>query len=60
MAPTERSKFFQSRMSDDELSMLNALADADGLTASDVVRQLVRREYVARFGDKKPKARRAT
>jgi hypothetical protein len=49
----ERSKVFQARMSLEELRMLNAIAGADGLTASDVVRQLVRREFVARFGNRK-------
>jgi hypothetical protein len=52
--PTERSRFFQVRISDTELRMLNSIADADGLTASDVVRQLVRREFVTRW---KPDAR---
>jgi hypothetical protein len=45
-------------MSAEEIEMLNAVADAEGLSASDVVRQLVRRAYVDRFGDKhvpKPK-----
>ncbi len=34
--------------------MLQALADADGLSASDIVRTLIRRAYSERFGDRKP------
>jgi hypothetical protein len=45
-------------MSDDEVAMLQTLADKAGVTASDVVRQLVRREYEAKFGDKPPKKKR--
>lgn len=34
--------------------MLRALADAQGLSASDIVRTLIREAYRVRFGDKKP------
>lgn len=47
------------RMAQDERKMLDALAEAQGLTASDIVRQLVRREYLATF-PKKPRAQRRT
>lgn len=40
-------------LSDEEDEMLGTLMDADGLSASDVVRQLIRREYVARWPAKK-------
>lgn len=36
------------RMSPAELEMLQWIAEQDGLTASDVVRQLVRREHTKR------------
>lgn len=52
MAPTERSRFFQMRISDEELRMLNAIAEADGLSASDVVRQLIRRSFTERWPSK--------
>ncbi|HST56288.1 MAG TPA: hypothetical protein VLJ42_10425 [Solirubrobacteraceae bacterium] len=44
----------------DERRMLEALAERQGLTTSDVVRQLVRREHAALFGEPpaKPAARR--
>jgi antitoxin component of RelBE/YafQ-DinJ toxin-antitoxin module len=53
-----RNQLLVIRLNDDERGELNAVAADDRLTASDVVRMLVRREYVRRFGDKKPKARR--
>ncbi len=62
MAPTQRDNMFHVRMSDDERTMLEALADRDGLSASDKVRQLVRREYAEAFGEaprpKRPKPNR--
>lgn len=35
--------------------MFKALAEDSGFSQSDVVRQLVRRAYAERFGDKKPR-----
>ncbi len=58
MAPIERSERLNVRIAPDEMAMLNALADAEGLSASDVVRTLVRRAYAERFGDKKPKPKK--
>ncbi len=40
---------FNVRMSDAELAMLQALAELTGLSASDVVRQLVRREHAEKI-----------
>jgi hypothetical protein len=37
--------------------MVQALADADGVSASDYVRLFIRRTYAEKFGDKKPKRR---
>jgi hypothetical protein len=43
--PEPREKAVTIRMSEDEVSMLRAVADAKGLSVSDVVRQFVRREH---------------
>ena len=40
------------RITPDEARMLKELAEADGLSASDVVRLQVRRYYAERFGAK--------
>ena len=64
MAPTLRDQKFQLRLAEDERRMLEAIAERDGLSAADIVRQLVRREYAAGFGaertgpKRKPKPRR--
>jgi hypothetical protein len=58
MASKQRTERLGVRIAPDELAMVEALADADGISASDVVRILVRRAYAERFGDKKPKVKR--
>jgi hypothetical protein len=62
MAPLQRDQIFQLRMTAEERSMLGALADRDGLSASDKVRQWIRREYAEAFGAasgaKRPKPKR--
>ncbi len=58
MVPLERSERLNVRIAPEEIAMLEAVAEADGLSASDVVRTLIRRAYAERFGDKKPKAKR--
>lgn len=58
MSPAERENAITVRMSKDERRMLDALAEADGISISDVVRMLVRRAHADRFGAPKPKARR--
>lgn len=55
MAPTPRDEKFQLRLTGDERRMLEAIAERDGLSAADIVRQLVRREYAAGFGAAPPK-----
>lgn len=57
MSPAERDQNLRVRMSSDEVRMLKQLSDAMGLTASDVVRSLIRREHVEKFGDKLKKKR---
>jgi hypothetical protein len=60
MTSTEREKRLHMLLSDDEDRMLRALAAVDGLSASDTVRQLIRRAFAERFdeGTKRAKARR--
>ena len=50
MAPLQRDQVFQLRMTTEEKDMLTELAEREGLTAADKVRQWVRREYAATFG----------
>ena len=57
MAPVERDRQFRIMMSDEEMEMVRTLADQAGLTASDIVRQLIRREYEQKAGGKPPKKR---
>jgi hypothetical protein len=52
MAPTERDKRLHMLLSDGEDAMLRAIAEADGLSVSDVVRQFIRREFMARWPTK--------
>lgn len=47
MAPLQRDQVFQLRMTAEEKEMLAELAERDGLTAADKVRQWIRREYAA-------------
>lgn len=54
---TDRDRKLTIRVSNDELAMLEALAEADGLSASDIIRQYIRRSHAARFSDQKAKAR---
>lgn len=59
MNAIDRTRVFQLRVTDEERAMVRALADAQGLTASDIVRQYIRNGYRERFGDKpaiEPKA----
>jgi hypothetical protein len=44
-------------ISDEEHEKLQALADAEGVTASDFVRLFIRRAHAEKFGDKWPKKR---
>ena len=43
--PPERTQRVEVRMTPDEMSMLEELAEQSGLTVSDIVRTLVRREH---------------
>lgn len=56
MAPELKSEVFMIRMGATEASMLRELAEKSGLTRTDVVRQLIRREHGALFAtEAKPK-----
>jgi uncharacterized protein (DUF1778 family) len=44
-AENERTERFNLKMSPREIAMLDALAEAEGVTASDVVRGLIRRAH---------------
>ena len=45
MAPLERDAKFQIRLTQDERQMLDVVADYDGFSASDAIRQLIRQRY---------------
>ena len=50
----QRDRPVNIRMNDDEVEMLKTLAHESGLSASDIVRQLIRREYAEKQGPGKP------
>lgn len=61
MAPEQKSEAFFVRMGVTETRMLLELSDKTGLSRSDVVRQLIRREHAQVFGEEprpKPKPKR--
>lgn len=58
MASLKREGLFQIRISDDERRMLQVIADDDGLSSSDVVRQFIRREWLRRYQQELPKQKK--
>jgi uncharacterized protein (DUF1778 family) len=58
MVPKTRTELFNLRMTTDEVSMLKAIAEMEGLSASDIIRQCIRREHRARFEAKVPKKKK--
>ena len=55
MSPmVNRDKKLTVRASDEELAMLQAVADAAGISSSDVVRMFIRQAHAARFGGETP------
>jgi hypothetical protein len=55
----DRNEQVSLRMSIHETAMLKAIAALDGISQSDVLRMLLRREWLNRYGDKlPPKAKR--
>jgi antitoxin component of RelBE/YafQ-DinJ toxin-antitoxin module len=55
---TVRTALLTVRVTDEELAMAKALAEADGISASDFVRLYIRRAYAERFGQPKPTKKR--
>ncbi len=51
MAPLQRDEKFQIRLTAEERRMLNAIAENDGLSASDKIRQLIRKDFTATFAE---------
>jgi hypothetical protein len=54
VAPIERTELLTVRVTPEEMAMVKRLAEADGVSASDLVRQFIRRSYAERFYDKPP------
>ena len=54
----DRDSKLTIRIADEEVAMLRALAEKDGISASDVLRLFIRRAYAEAFGTKKPKPRK--
>jgi uncharacterized protein (DUF1778 family) len=51
----DRIKTLNVRVTDDEDRMLKALAEHQGMSISDVIRQYIRRAFAEAFPQKKPK-----
>jgi predicted DNA-binding protein len=49
----DRDKMLNVRITDDEDRMLKALAEHQGLTSSDIIRQYIRRAFAEAFPPKK-------
>jgi hypothetical protein len=59
MMQPSRTQLFTARMTREEIAMVQQLAAEDGISASDFVRQFIRRAYVKRHGGLKlPRPRR--
>lgn len=56
MTQQKRTELLTVRVAPEDMRMIKELAEADGLSASGIVRQLVRRLHAERFGP--PKASR--
>jgi uncharacterized protein (DUF1778 family) len=54
MAPEVRNEPVSLRLSRDELHMLKAMAEAKGVSQSDVLRMLLREAWTAQHGKKAP------
>ena len=68
MPPLRRDEKFQIRLTTAERRMLESIAEREGLSASDKIRQLIRRDYLTAFAEalrpervkRKPLTRSAT
>ncbi len=54
-AMVDRDRRLSIRIAGEEWDMLHALAERDGVSASDYIRTFIRRSYAEAFGTKKPK-----
>lgn len=59
MVREQLSRTLPIRIAPTELAMLERLAETDGMTMAAVIRQLVRREHAARFGESTSKPARS-
>jgi hypothetical protein len=57
MAPEAKTERFLFKMGDTEARMLGELSEKTGLTKSDVLRQLIRKEHESVFAEGPPKKR---
>jgi hypothetical protein len=55
MVDRHRTRNLNVRIDDDEGRMLRALAEREGVSASDIVRQYIRRAFAEAFPPKKQK-----
>lgn len=51
----DRTKMLNVRVTDEEGEMVKALAEHQGMSISDVIRQFIRRAFAEAFPPKKPK-----
>jgi predicted transcriptional regulator len=54
MPLVRRGNVFQIRVSDEERRMLQVIAEEEGLSASDILRQFIRREWFRRYAELMP------
>ena len=52
---TVRTSLLTVRVTAEEMEMAKELAELDGISASDLVRQFIRRAYAERVGQTKPR-----
>jgi hypothetical protein len=55
MVDRARTRNLNIRVTDNESEMLRALAEREGVSASDIVRLYIRRAYAEAFPPKRPK-----
>jgi len=53
----ERPRALTVRISEEELTMLQELAEREGITASDYIRLRIRRDHREALADEKPRAK---
>jgi len=58
MAPLDRTEKFQIRLTEQEKAMLELVADHEGLSASDLIRQFIRQKATPLMAEKAEAAKR--